>query len=147
MLIPLLLLIAAAQAPPAPRPAAPARPVPRPAPARSAPAPASAAPTFFTTPFSADELRGKQAVLETSAGTIVMALLPEAAPNQVGLFVTRAREGAYNGTVFHRVIRYGIIQGGDPISKDPVRAADYGSGGFNQVRAEPNAEKHTAGAV
>lgn len=92
-------------------------------------------------------MRGKQAVLETSAGTIVMTLLPEAAPNQVGLFITRAREGAYNGTAFHRVIRYGIIQGGDPVSKDPAKTAEYGSGGFNQIRAESRAEKHTAGAV
>jgi cyclophilin family peptidyl-prolyl cis-trans isomerase len=145
MLIPLLLVIAAAQAPPAPRPAAPVRPAPRPAPAR--PQPPTAAPAFFTTPFSLAEMRGKQAVLETSAGTIVMALLPEAAPNQVGLFITRAREGAYSGTVFHRVVRYGIVQGGDPISKDAARAIDYGSGGFNQVRAESPTEKHTAGAV
>jgi peptidyl-prolyl cis-trans isomerase B (cyclophilin B) len=45
------------------------------------------------------------------------------------------------------VIRYGVIQGGDPLSKDPAKAPEYGSGGFNQVRAESRVEKHTAGAV
>jgi len=142
MILPLLFAVLAAQAPPAPRPAP--RTPPRPASTRPAPPPA---PTYFTASMALDEMRGKQAVLETSAGTIVMALLPDAAPNQVGLFITRAREGAYNGTTFHRVIRYGIIQGGDPLSKDPAKTAEYGSGGFNQIRAESRAEKHTAGAV
>jgi peptidyl-prolyl cis-trans isomerase B (cyclophilin B) len=143
MLLPLLFAALTAQAQP------PARPAPRPtrpSPARPAPAPPPA-PTYFTTPLSLEDMRGKQAVLDTSAGTIVLALLPDAAPNQVGLFIARAREGAYNGTTFHRVIRYGIIQGGDPLSKDPARSAEYGSGGFNQIRAESRAEKHTAGAV
>ena len=68
--------------------------------------------SFFTTPLSLDEMRGKQAVLETDAGTIVLDLLPEAAPNHVGHFITRAREGSYDGTVFHRVIPEFMIQGG-----------------------------------
>lgn|SRR5262245_31132383 len=103
--------------------------------------------TFFTTPLAQDEMRGKQAVLETDAGTIVLDLLPEAAPNHVGHFIVRAREGAYDGTVFHRVIAMGIIQGGDPISKDPARQDRYGTGGLSELRFEPNAEKHTRGAV
>ena len=74
-------------------------------------------------------------------------LLADAAPNHVAHFITRAREGAYNGTIFHRVIAMGIIQGGDPLSKDPAQSAKYGSGGLNQLRFEPNAEKHTRGAV
>jgi peptidyl-prolyl cis-trans isomerase B (cyclophilin B) len=92
-------------------------------------------------------MQNKQAVLETSAGVIVMDLLPDAAPNHVAHFITRAREGAYDGTVFHRVIPLGIIQGGDPLSKDPARSAQYGTGGLNALRFEPNAEKHTRGAV
>jgi len=69
------------------------------------------------------------------------------APNHVGHFIKLAREGAYNGTAFHRVIRYGIIQGGDPLSKDPAKAAQYGTGGLNLLRAELNGEPTTAGAV
>ncbi len=41
----------------------------------------------------------------------------------------------------------GIIQGGDPLSKDPAQAAKYGTGGLGVLRFEPNAEKHTRGAV
>ena len=86
-------------------------------------------------------------MLDTSEGVIVFDLLGDAAPNHVAHFITRAREGAYNGTTFHRVIAMGIVQGGDPLSKDPAQSAKYGSGGLNQLRFEPNAEKHTRGAV
>ena len=88
-----------------------------------------------------------QAVIETSMGTIVLDLLPEAAPKHVAHFVARAKEGAYDGTAFHRVIAMGIIQGGDPLSKDPSQQAKYGTGGLGVLRFEPNAEKHTRGAV
>jgi cyclophilin family peptidyl-prolyl cis-trans isomerase len=147
MLMPLLFVVATALGQTAPRPSTPARPAPRPAPARPQPAPTPPPPTYFTSPYSAEEMRDKQAVIETTAGTIIIRFLPEAAPNHVGLFLKLAREGAYNGTIFHRVIRYGMIQGGDPLSKDPAKAADYGSGGLNQLRAESKAEKTTAGAV
>src|SRR5687767_4191686 len=103
--------------------------------------------TFFTSTLPAAELQNKQAVLETSYGTIVLDLLPEAAPMHVAHFITRAREGAYDGTTFHRVIAMGIIQGGDPLSKDPGQAAKYGQGGLGVLRFEGNAEKHTRGAV
>jgi peptidyl-prolyl cis-trans isomerase B (cyclophilin B) len=103
--------------------------------------------TFFTSTLPTSEIQHKQAVLETSEGTIVLDLLAEAAPNHVAHFITRAREGAYNGTIFHRVIAMGIIQGGDPLSKDPAQSAKYGSGGLNQLRFEANGEKHTRGAV
>ena len=73
--------------------------------------------------------------------------MPEAAPNHVGYFITQARGHAYDGTIFHRVIRYGIIQGGDPLSKDPAKTAQYGTGGLGLLRAEINGEKHTAGTV
>lgn len=114
-------------------------------PARKPPAPP--APAFFVSPLRPEETFGKQAVLETSAGTIVMDLLGDAAPAHVAHFIVRAREGAYDGTAFHRVIANGIIQGGDPLSKDPAQKARYGTGGLKTLRFEPNAEKHTRGAV
>ena len=104
-------------------------------------------PTFFTSALPEAELRNKQAVLETTLGTIVIDLLAERAPNHVAHFITRAREGAYDGTAFHRVVTMGIIQGGDPLSKDPSQAAKYGTGGLNTLRFEGNNEKHTRGAV
>src|SRR5688572_21683174 len=111
---------------------------------------AAAAPprdAFFSSTLPPAELRNKQAVLETTYGAIVLDLLPDAAPNHVAHFITRVREGAYDGTVFHRVIAMGIIQGGDPISKDPAQRAKYGTGGLNVLRFEANSEKHTRGAV
>lgn len=114
------------------RPTAPAKP---------------AAPALFVNPYTPEEIRGKQAVLDTAQGTIVMDLLGEQAPNHVALFIKTARDGGYDGTTFHRVIRNGIIQGGDPLSRDPAAKDRYGSGGLNQLKPEINAEKHTRGAV
>ncbi len=111
------------------------------------PRPAPRADTFFTSTLSPADLQNKQAVLDTTFGTIVLDLLADAAPQHVAHFITRAREGAYDGTVFHRVIAMGIIQGGDPLSKDPAQAAKYGTGGLGVLRFEPNAEKHTRGSV
>jgi peptidyl-prolyl cis-trans isomerase B (cyclophilin B) len=102
---------------------------------------------FFQSPYTLDQMKGKQAVIETSMGTVVVQLLPEAAPNHVGHFMKLAADGSYAGTTIHRVIRYGIVQGGDPLSKDPSKAALYGTGGLGELKAEINTEKHTAGAV
>jgi cyclophilin family peptidyl-prolyl cis-trans isomerase len=105
-------------------------------------------PASFTSPYPLADMRGKQAVVETSMGTFVVALLPEAAPNHVGHFMKLARDGAYAKTLFHRVIKYGIIQGGDPISRDPAKAAQYGTGGLNLgLKPEFGQEPMTAGAV
>lgn len=103
--------------------------------------------TFFASTTPIAELRNKQAVLETTEGTIVLDLLADAAPTHVAHFIAKAKEGVYDGTVFHRVIAMGIIQGGDPVSKDPSQAAKYGTGGLGVLRFEPNTEKHTRGAV
>jgi cyclophilin family peptidyl-prolyl cis-trans isomerase len=74
---------------------------------------------LFTTPLALEEMRDKQAVVETSFGEMVFDLLPEKAPNHVGYFMKLAAEGAYDGTSFHRVVKYGIVQGGDPVTRDP----------------------------
>ena len=106
-----------------------------------------ARPTFFTTPYSKAETANKQAVVETSMGSFVIELLPDKAPNHVGYFIKLARDGAYAGTTFFRLIKYGLIQGGDPLSKDPAKAAQYGTGGMNILKPEINQEPMTAGAV
>jgi len=106
-----------------------------------------AKPASFVTPYSVAEMTGKQAVVETSKGTFIFELLPSAAPNHVGFFIKQARDGAFAGTTFHRVIRYGIIQGGDPLSKDPAKAAQYGTGGMNLLKRELSKESHTVGTV
>ena len=101
----------------------------------------------FKTPLSAAEMASKQAVVTTTRGTFVIDLRPDLAPNHVGYFIKLAREGAYNGTTFHRVIRLGIIQGGDPLSKDPAKAKSYGTGGLGVLKAEIGSEPATRGAV
>jgi peptidyl-prolyl cis-trans isomerase B (cyclophilin B) len=140
-LAPVLVLALALQGGLAPSPQPPLKPVPRPRPV------AQVVPVFFASPLALDEMRGKQAVLNTSLGTLVMDLLPDAAPNHVAHFILRAREGAYDRTIFHRAISLGIIQGGDPLSKDPSKTDNYGTGGLNVLRFEPNGESHTRGAV
>lgn len=102
---------------------------------------------FFTTPLSVEEMASKQAVVETTMGNFVIEFLPEVAPNHVGYFLKLASEGAYDGTSFHRVIKYGIIQGGDPLSKDPAARDRYGTGGLGVLASEFSEEKHTRGAV
>ena len=89
----------------------------------------------------------KQAVLDTTAGTIVMDLLADKAPAHVAMFTKTAESGGYDGTTFFRMIKYGIIQGGDPVTKDPAARAKYGSGGLNLLKPELNDEKQTRGAV
>ena len=117
---------------------------PAPATQKKPPAPVEAA---FVNPYSADELRNKQAVIDTAAGTIVLDLLADAAPTHVAHFIKTARDGGYDGTLFHRVIKHGIIQGGDPLTKDPAARERYGTGGLNRLKPEITAEKHTRGAV
>lgn len=89
----------------------------------------------------------KQAVVDTSAGTFVIDLAPAGAPNQTAYFMKLAADQAYDGTVFHRVIKNGMVQGGDPISKDPSKRAQYGTGGLNAIKAETRAPKMTSGSV
>lgn len=107
--------------------------------------PGPAAP--YKTTLTPEQMKGSQAVVETTLGRFVIQLLPEAAPNHVGYFITQATRGAFDKTTFHRVVRMGIIQGGDPISKDPARRAEYGTGGLGVLRAEFNQEPVSRGAV
>ncbi|PNY25228.1 Peptidyl-prolyl cis-trans isomerase cyp15, partial [Tolypocladium capitatum] len=58
---------------------------------------------------------GDAAVLHTTYGDIHIRLFPDAAPKAVENFVTHARSGYYNNTIFHRVIRKFMVQGGDPL--------------------------------
>ena len=101
----------------------------------------------FTTLLTKADMANKQAVVATTAGTFVVDLRPDLAPNHVGYFIKLARGGAYDGTIFHRVVRLGIIQAGDPLSKDPAKAKQYGTGGLGVLKAEISSEKQTRGAV
>ena len=54
------------------------------------------------------------ATIRTSRGDITAKLFADEAPNTVNNFVFLAREGFYDGVIFHRVINGFVIQGGDP---------------------------------
>ena len=89
----------------------------------------------------------QQAVVVTTHGTFVFELLADKAPRHVAYFVEKARAGAFAGTTFHRVIKLGLIQGGDPLTRDPKMAHRYGTGGLNALAAEFNDEPFVAGIV
>ncbi len=88
-----------------------------------------------------------QAVLETEWGPIVLDLFPSVAPNHVAAFAKRIQEGFYQGTTFHRAVPRGIIQGGDPLTRDPKDFERYGTGGLFELKAEHSPVSHTAGAL
>ncbi len=52
--------------------------------------------------------------MQTEKGEIVLSLFAEETPNTVNNFIFLARQGFYDGTTFHRVIRDFMVQGGDP---------------------------------
>ena len=104
-------------------------------------------PAPFVNKLTLAEMSNRQALVNTTLGEFVIDLKPELAPNHVGYFIKLAREGAYNGTAFHRIIRHGIVQGGDPLSKDPAKAKAYGTGGLGVLKAEFSGEAATRGAV
>jgi cyclophilin family peptidyl-prolyl cis-trans isomerase len=123
--------LVAAQTPSAPKPSAPARPK---------------APAADTAPLPAS------AVVETDAGSFTIRFLPDLAPAHVRFFAKTARAGGFDGTTFHRIIAGGIIQGGDPLSKDPAKKALYGTGGLSrqapwQLKAEFSERPMTRGSV
>jgi cyclophilin family peptidyl-prolyl cis-trans isomerase len=101
----------------------------------------------FKTPLTIAEMTNKQAVVNTTAGSFIIDLRPDLAPNHVGYFIKLARDGAYKGTTFHRVIKLGIIQGGDPLTRDPAKVKLYGTGGLGVLKAEINSEPATRAAV
>ncbi|OGI95798.1 peptidylprolyl isomerase [Candidatus Nomurabacteria bacterium RIFCSPLOWO2_01_FULL_42_17] len=69
------------------------------------------------------------ATLRTSMGDIVIEFFESQTPKTSANFIKLAKEGFYNGTKFHRVIKGFMIQGGDPLTKDDSKMALWGTGG------------------
>jgi peptidyl-prolyl cis-trans isomerase B (cyclophilin B) len=65
-------------------------------------------------PMTLDTTKTYTVTFETSRGNIVVDLFPKEAPKTVNNFVFLAKDGFYDGTVFHRVIPDFMVQGGDP---------------------------------
>ena len=88
------------------------------------------------------------AVIKTSLGEMTVQFWPDVAPNTVENFKKLARQGFYDGTSFHRIIRGFMIQGGDPLTKDPAKEELYGTGdpGY-KIKAEFNSRPHERGVL
>jgi peptidyl-prolyl cis-trans isomerase B (cyclophilin B) len=86
------------------------------------------------------------AVIKTSEGEMVVQFWTDAAPKTIENFKKLAREGFYDGTIFHRIVKGFMIQGGDPNSKDPAKENSYGEGGPSyKIKAEFNDHSHQRG--
>ncbi len=89
-----------------------------------------------------------EVTIESDKGTIVGELDPQLAPKTVNEFVSKARDGFYDGLTFHRVVPDFVIQGGDPegtgrggpgyrFEDEPVQG-EYVEGAFAMANAGPN---------
>jgi peptidyl-prolyl cis-trans isomerase B (cyclophilin B) len=88
------------------------------------------------------------AIIKTTEGTMVVEFWPDTAPNTVANFKALAEKGFYDGTCFHRVIKGFMIQGGDPLTKDPTKEDMWGTGGSGQnIKAEFNDHSHVRGVI
>ncbi len=86
--------------------------------------------------------------IETSHGTVTVELYPEDAPKTVNNFVSLAQEGFYDDTVFHRIVKGFVVQGGDPTGtgsggpgykfEDERIVKDYAKGTLAMANAGPN---------
>jgi peptidyl-prolyl cis-trans isomerase B (cyclophilin B) len=88
------------------------------------------------------------AILKTSKGEMTLEFWSDVAPKTVENFKKLAREGFYNGTAFHRIVKGFMIQGGDPLTKDPANEDRFGTGdpGY-KIKAEFNPKKHEKGVI
>ena len=91
----------------------------------------------------------KTATIETSKGTIVADLFVNEVTNTVANFEKLANSEFYDGTRFHRVIKNFMIQGGDPLSKDPKnpRVGTGGPGYKIKCETHLNTHKHVGGTL
>jgi len=107
--------------------------------------------------FAADEKKEEKtpmnssnevAVIKTNEGDMVVQFWTDAAPNTIENFKKLVRQGFYDGTIFHRIVKEFMIQGGDPNSKDPAKENSYGQGGpgYN-IKAEFNDHSHDRGVI
>jgi peptidyl-prolyl cis-trans isomerase B (cyclophilin B) len=132
-----------------------AAPTPAPAPSPAAAAPAASTPTSpppsaatqppkETPPVSTNEV----AVIKTALGEMVVEFWPDVAPNTVENFKKLTRQGFYDGTAFHRIVKGFMIQGGDPLTKDESKMGMWGTGdpGY-KIKAEFNNRSHQRGVL
>lgn len=99
-------------------------------------------------PVTAEDAAAVEGVINTSDGVIRFEFNFDKAPKHVQQFIKLARSGFYDGSAFHRVFARGLIQGGDPLLKDPSTPRErWGTGGLNQLADELSDLKHLRGTV
>jgi cyclophilin family peptidyl-prolyl cis-trans isomerase len=99
-------------------------------------------------PVSLEEAAELEAVITTELGAIRFEFSSDKAPKHVQQFIKLARSGFYDGSAFHRVIKYGLIQGGDPLLKDAKTPRNrWGTGALSQIADEFSDIKHVRGTL
>ena len=88
------------------------------------------------------------AIIKTNLGEMTVAFCPDVAPKTVENFKTLAKKGFYDGTCFHRIVKGFMIQGGDPLTKNPADEHRWGTGdpGY-KIKAEFNNKQHVRGVL
>ena len=86
------------------------------------------------------------AIITTTEGEMTIKFWPDVAPKTVENFKKLARQGFYDGTAFHRIVRGFMIQGGDPLSKSDDPMVGTGGPGY-KIKAEFNDRPHVRGVV
>ena len=86
------------------------------------------------------------AVISTTEGDMVVRFWPDVAPKTVENFKKLAKEGFYDGTAFHRIVKGFMIQGGDPLSKSENDMVGTGGPGY-KIKAEFNDKPHVRGVL
>lgn len=87
------------------------------------------------------------AIIKTSYGEMTIAFWPDVAPKTVENFKKLAREGFYDGTAFHRIIKGFMIQGGCPNTKVGATGIPGTGGPGYKLKAEFNAKSHVRGVI
>jgi cyclophilin family peptidyl-prolyl cis-trans isomerase len=111
--------------------------------------------SFFILTLAAGALLAQQpapssleAVVTTDLGTFRFEFLPDKAPKHVDQFLRLARQGYYDGSAFFRMFANGLIQGGDPLLKDPKTPRNlWGTGGLSMLGTELSDIKHDRGII
>jgi len=100
-------------------------------------------PTFMSNESSSNEV----AVISTAYGDMTISFWPEVAPKTVENFKKLAKDGFYDGTAFHRILKGFMIQGGCPNTKAGARGQPgTGDPGY-KVSAEFNDKHHARGVI
>ncbi|HEU4596014.1 MAG TPA: peptidylprolyl isomerase [Pyrinomonadaceae bacterium] len=108
--------------------------------------PEAAAPAEPFDGATVEKMSAQCVTLDTEAGTIELEMLAEAAPETARNFLNLAATGAYDTTVFSRVVRGFVVQGGDLSTREKM-TNEFARRSRRTVADEPNAVKHVRGVL